>query len=91
VAPVTITMTPTVAALRLRTPSTQWREQVPSLPVAAGMRDASAFASLHPNHNSITATLRSTVDPTADVTPVYTDRGVYGAAKQAAPPRGVPR
>jgi hypothetical protein len=34
--------------------------------------------------------VRSTV-PTTDVTPVNADGDVYGAAKQAAPPRGVPR
>jgi hypothetical protein len=100
---VTITMTPTVAALRPRVLSAQgspfalstavgmWREQVPSLSAPAGMRDAAAFASSHPTHNSIPATLRSTVVPTVGGTPVHTDRGVYGAAKQAAPPRGVPR
>jgi hypothetical protein len=60
-----------------------WRLRVPSVGVPAGMRD---LGQQHPSHNSIPAAIRSTVVPTANV---GTD--VYGAAKQAAPPRGVPR
>ncbi len=95
------TMTPTVAALRTRsalgssfTPPAgiaTWRDQLPSLGDPAGMRDESAFRSLHPTHNSIPAVVRSTVVLMADLTPADARRGVYGAAKQAAPPRGVPR
>jgi hypothetical protein len=63
-----------------------WRRRVPSLGVPAGMRDDAVFGPTNPNHNSIPAAIRSTVVPTANA---GTD--VYGAAKQAAPPRGVPR
>lgn len=62
-----------------------WRDRVPSLGVPAGMHDA-VLGQNHPTHNSITAAIRSTVVPTANA---GTD--VYGAAKQADPPRGVPR
>jgi hypothetical protein len=101
VAPVTITSIPATAAVRRRTLSTpvspfalltgnaSWRVQVPCLGVLAGMRGG-ALGSLHPTHNSIPATVRSTVS-TTDVTPVNADGDAYGAAKQAAPPRGVPR
>lgn len=95
----TITSIPTSAAPRMRTLSTpfalptgnaSWRVQVPGSGVAAGMR-GSALGSLHPTHNSISATLRSTVAPTTAVIAVNADGDVYGAAKQAGPPRGVPR
>jgi hypothetical protein len=73
-------MTQTAAATRLRalpsTPSANWYPQVPT----TGMRDRSAVAVLNPTHNSIT---RSTAVPAGVVG--------FGAAKQAAPPRGVPR
>jgi hypothetical protein len=96
------TTTRTAAALRLRTLSAQgspftlpveagrrggalaWREQ--DLCVPAGMRPA-AFGQLHPNHNSIPAAQRPTVVHTVGVTAVNAGY----AAKQAAPPRGVPR
>jgi hypothetical protein len=99
----TITMTATAVALRPRTLSVQaspfgpfgpfasWREQVPSRVVPAGMRDTAAGDSLHPTHNSIPAALRSAVVLTTVATPATNGRGVYGAAKQAPPPRGVPR
>jgi hypothetical protein len=70
----------------LPTGAAAWRERVPSLGVPAGMGDAAVPGQNHPSHNSITAAIRSTVVPTANA---GTD--VYGAAKQAAPPRGVPR
>ena len=41
-------------------------------------------------HNSIPAALRPVIVQMTDVTPVEAG-SVYGAAKQAAPPRGVPR
>jgi hypothetical protein len=69
------------------TPATDvaaWRVRVPSVSVPAGVRDAAVLGQNHPSHNSITAALRSAVVPTANV-------GTYGATKQAAPPRGVPR
>jgi hypothetical protein len=96
----TITMTATAAALRPRTLSVQaapfgtpasWREQVPSRVVPAGMRDTATGDSFHPTHNSIPADLRSAVVLTTVATPATNGRGVYGAAKQAPPPRGVPR
>lgn len=82
-----ITTNPTVAAARLRalspsTPNADWCTQRPT----TGMRDQSAVVSLGGNHNSITRTL-----------PLAVSNGVpvagfgYGAAKQGAPPRGVPR
>jgi hypothetical protein len=98
VAPVTMTnWTTTAAALRPRTlsalgsPFTQstgvaaWR-RVPTLGVPAGMRDIAVSEPNHPTHNSIPAAIRSTVVPTANA-----GTNGYGAAKQAAPPRGVPR
>jgi hypothetical protein len=93
--------TPAAAAVRTRTLSALgspfalptadafWRQQLPALGVPAVMRGA-VSGSLHPTHNSIPAVLRSAAVPTVDVTPDHR-RDVYGAAKQAAPPRGVPR
>ncbi|HZC72814.1 MAG TPA: hypothetical protein VE442_19110 [Jatrophihabitans sp.] len=77
-----IAPTNTAAAARPRTLSAQWSpntllaDQVPWR--------------LRPIHNSIPAALRSAIVQMADVTPVGAG-SVYGAAKQAGPPRGVPR
>jgi hypothetical protein len=76
----------TVAAARPRalSPSTlraDWYQR----PIFTGMRDQSAVVSLNVNHNSITRTAPNAV-PTAPATGLG-----FGAAKQAAPPRGVPR
>lgn len=95
-------MTTPAAALRASTLSTQvspfalpnvrtWREQTSVLSAVTDMRNQSALRSLHPIHNSIAANLANAVLPTAVVTPGNAGRGGYGAAKQAAPPRGVPR
>ena len=74
-----ITTNPTVAAARLRalSPSTPVADWCTQRPTT-GMRDQSAVVSLGGNHNSITRTV-----PVAGFG--------YGAAKQGAPPRGVPR
>jgi hypothetical protein len=79
VAPVEITTNPTVAAARPRalSPSTLIADWNTQRPTT-GMRDQSAVVSLGANHNSITRSL-----PVAGFG--------YGAAKQGAPPRGVPR
>lgn len=84
----------------LLTGAARWRagqpNSVPSIvDVPRGMRGV--LGRQHPTHNSITATLRRTVAPTTDVPTTYlVDVDVNGvddngAAKQAAPPRGVPR
>jgi hypothetical protein len=57
---------------------TTWREGVAD---PARMRNASVLGSV--NHNSIV--------PTTGVVPATAGLVTYGAAKQAAPPRGVPR
>lgn len=74
-----ITTNPTVAAARLRalSPATLNADWCTQRPTT-GMRDQSAVGSLGANHNSITRTV-----PVAGFG--------YGAAKQGAPPRGVPR
>lgn len=94
-------MTPVVAAVRpralsalespfaLSTCTTTWRVEQPSFDVPTGMR-GTALGALDLNHNSIPAALRSIVAPTANVPSVHVGRDVY-AAKQVAPPRGVPR
>jgi hypothetical protein len=82
VAPVAITMTNPAAATRPRTLSAQ------GSPFGLTADFAPWRLSLI-THNSIPA-LRSAIVPMADVTPVEAG-SVYGAAKQAAPPRGVPR
>jgi hypothetical protein len=94
VAPVTITMIPAAAALRSRTLSTQgapfvlpvagdsWRDRVPAGAARTGARTESAFGSIYVHHNSIAKQM-----PAVSVN-AY--RGV-DAAKQVAPPRGVPR
>jgi hypothetical protein len=90
-------MIPTAAALRTCALSTQgspfslpsvrtWRDRA----LGTGMGADSTFRSLHPTNNSIAANLTVAV-PTAVVTPANAGRSGYGAAKQAAPPRGVPR
>jgi hypothetical protein len=88
VAPMTITDTTSTAALRARARSmpvslfaavdASWRESAAN---SARMRNASAPTS--GNHNSIA--------PTTGAVPATAGRVAYGAAKQAAPPRGVPR
>jgi hypothetical protein len=92
VAPVTITMTPPAAALcalsaaRPRVGSAgspTWRDTGAVVGVPTYMRTKSAFATAVLNHNSIL----STVDVIA--APAVRDGNV--AAKQAGPPRGVPR
>jgi len=95
-------MIPTAAALRTSTLPTQgspfalpdvctWRDRNSTLGVNVDMRAETAFRSLHPTNNSIAANLAVLAVPTAAVTPVQAGRSGYGAAKQAAPPRGVPR
>jgi hypothetical protein len=91
VAPVEFTTNPTVAAARLRdlSPSTVCADWYQQGPAATDMRDQSAVASLIANHNSITR-----IAPIAVPAGVPTVTAVgfgYGATKQAAPPRGVPR
>jgi hypothetical protein len=73
----------TAAALRSRTLSTQatWRDRAPSVGTHLAMRNDSVIRTV--NHNSIA--------PTSGFAPVNAGRVAYGAAKQAAPPRGVPR
>ena len=95
VAPVTITKTPTVAAARPRTLSLEgtvlavptavgtWRVGSPRVSVPTYLRTKSEFMATCAHHNSI----RSAV--VAATVPVTGDR--FGADKQAAPPRGVPR
>jgi hypothetical protein len=91
VAPMTITDTTSTAALPARARSmpispsplfaavdASWRESAAN---SARMRNASAPTS--GNHNSIA--------PTTGAVPATAGRVAYGAAKQAAPPRGVPR
>ena len=82
-----ITTNPTVAAARPRvlSPSTlnaDWCSPRPK----TDMRAQSAVGSLDANHNSITRSL-----PLAISTGVPVAGFGYGAAKQGAPPRGVPR
>ena len=74
-----ITTTSTVAAARPRalSPSTLNADWCTPRPTT-GMRDQSAGISFDANHNSITRNV-----PVVDFD--------YGAAKQGAPPRGVPR
>jgi hypothetical protein len=92
----TITAIPSAAALRPRTLSTQvwpsavpaagvdsWRKCAPTVGVPTFMRTKSAFQTIGLNHNSILSTVV--------VTLAQRGRNDYGAAKQASPPRGVPR
>ncbi|HEX3334845.1 MAG TPA: hypothetical protein VHS54_00190 [Jatrophihabitans sp.] len=58
--------------------ATSWRERAAD---SARMRNASAPVCV--NHNSIA--------PATGAVPATAERVAYGAAKQAAPPRGVPR
>lgn len=71
-----ITMTQTAAAARLRVPSTPCPQTADWYVQTPTMRDRSVLGG---NYNSIDRTL-----PNAGVVG-------FGAAKQAAPPRGVPR
>lgn len=82
----TITAIPSAAA-----PSTvpaagvaSWRECAPAVGVPTFMRTKSAFQTTRLNHNSIVSTV-------AVVALAQKGRTGYGAAKQAFPPRGVPR
>jgi hypothetical protein len=74
------TTLPTVAAVRLRTLPTPVSPS--SIPMSGDAWRA--------NHNSIPATVPP-VHPTVAVTQNFDTRAGYGSAKQAAPPRGVPR
>ena len=56
-------------------------------PVSTDMRDQSAVVSLTAYHNSITRTAPNAIPAGVPTAPA----GGFGAAKQAAPPRGVPR
>ena len=86
-----ITTNPTVATARLRALSPSTLNADWCAPRAkTGMRDQSAVASLDANHNSITRNLPVAVIP-AGVPTVPAGGFGYGAAKQGAPPRGVPR
>jgi hypothetical protein len=71
---------PTAAALRLRT--------LPTLVSPLGV--PMSGDAWRPNHNSIPATVPAVV-PTVVDTQAHITRTGYGAAKQAAPPREVPR
>jgi hypothetical protein len=89
---VEITMTQTVATAlrssapaRALSPSTQPADWY-TRPVLTDMRHRSAVASLNANYNSITRTALIAGVPTAPAGGVG-----FGAAKQGAPPRGVPR
>lgn len=62
-----------------------WRTGVPSLGVSVGVRGERYLT-----HNSISAALRAALVQMAELPPADTG-SVFGAAKQAAPPRGVPR
>lgn len=77
----------TVATARPRalSPSTRYADWSSQRPALTDMRDQSVVLSLTANHNSITRTA-----PVAVSTVPATGLG-FGAAKQAAPPRGVPR
>ena len=92
-----ITKNPTVAAVRTRALSTcaspfAQRAAVGAVGAASGWRVTSALdvpsymrgaaLPVRTNHNSILSTV---------VVPVPAGRGGFGADKQAAPPRGVPR
>lgn len=73
---------PSMSAMRTRPLATQGTPF--ALPAGVG--------TWQPIHNSIPATLRPAVVQTEMGHPsVNADRGVYGAAKQEGPPRGVPR
>lgn len=100
------TSTDTAAAVPSRTLSTPasplavdtWRDRMVGtgvgLAVPTGMRHPSAFRITAPDHNSIapkTPAVRAASVAPANTAPVNTGSGAYGAAKQAAPPRGVPR
>jgi hypothetical protein len=79
-----ITAISPAAAARLRALSTQaaftaqWRLDVPSAVVPT-------------SHNSIATALRTVAVPTTGVMSAEAGNDAFGAAKQAAPPRGVPR
>lgn len=85
-----ITTNPTAATARLRTlsPSMHIADWYPQRPNVTGMRDRSAAVSLI-NHNSITRSAPIAVPAGVPTVPAV---GLgFGATKQAAPPRGVPR
>jgi len=89
---VDITTTQAVAAARPRvlSPSTQIADWCTQRPVPTDMRNQSAVGSLRTHYNSITRTAPIVDLPTG--VPTAPAGGVgFDAAKQAAPPRGVPR
>jgi hypothetical protein len=92
VAPVEFTTNQTVAAARPRvlSPSTLIADWYTQRPALTDMRDQSAVVSLTANHNSITRTAPLAVVPAGVPTAPAGGFG-FGATKQAAPPRGVPR
>lgn len=87
-----ITTTQAVAAARPRalSPSTVIADWCTQRPALTDMRNQSAVVSLNDHYNSITRTAPIVALPTG--VPTAPAGGVgFGAAKQAAPPRGVPR
>ena len=75
-------MTTPAAAARLRT--------LPTLGSPIGVYTDQAPWRARRTHNSISVALRAAIAQMADVTPAEAG-SVFGAAKQAGPPRGVPR
>ena len=95
----TMTMIPTVAAVRPRTlcmpgvslavspPVGTWRTGAPAVAVPTYLRTKSAFLAPSAYYNSIPATVVAATVPAGSAAV----RDHVGADKQAAPPRGVPR
>jgi hypothetical protein len=75
------TLSTPASPIMLPTLADAWRTRVPVTAVEMGIGGTSVFGTPRPNHNSIAPKL---------AVPVNAYRGV-NAAKQAAPPRGVPR